>query len=106
MVFIETPSFTRLLGEILTDEEYTAFQRQLLANPEAGALIPGTGGLRKLRASAGGKGKRGGARVIYFLNANSEHCYLLLIYKKNTLENPSPSQLRQLRIAMTQSNEE
>ena len=103
MVFIETPTFTRLLASILSDEEYTAFQLQLLANPEAGALIPGSGGLRKLRTSVSGKGKRGGARVIYLLNSQREHCYLLLIYKKNSLENPTARQLRQLRLAITES---
>jgi hypothetical protein len=64
MIFIETSIFTRQVLELLTDEEYADLQSELAANPLAGDVIEGTGGLRKVRVAAKGKGKRGGARVI------------------------------------------
>ncbi len=103
MVFIETPIFTRALRETLSDEEYSTLQLRLIVDPEAGDLIPGSGGLRKIRVSSGGKGKRGGARVIYFLHPASQQCFLLLIYKKSALENPSLGQLKKIRTAIMQS---
>ncbi len=68
MVFIEAPAFTRHLGEYLSDDQFAAFQRMLLSAPDAGNVIQGTGGFRKVRWSdpGRGKGKRGGLRVIYY----------------------------------------
>ncbi len=66
MRFIETPIFTKELQHLLEDEEYRALQLALLFRPEQGSLIPGAGGLRKLRWRQKGKGKRGGCRVIYY----------------------------------------
>lgn len=63
--FIETRLFTKLVLEYLSDEDFGALQRALMANPEAGPVIPGSGGVRKLRWAAPGRGKRGGYRVIY-----------------------------------------
>ena len=65
MIFVETPIFTAQLRELLTDDEYSEFQKFLIRQPEAGDVIRETGGLRKVRWSAGDKGKRGGVRVIY-----------------------------------------
>lgn len=67
LVFLETPLFTRLLGDYLTDESYRELQRALMENPEMGDLMPGTGGFRKVRweDARRGKGKRGGLRVIF-----------------------------------------
>ena len=64
MVFIETPVFTRQVQELLSDEAYSAFQWYMALNPEAGDVIQGTRGLRKVRWSATGRGRRGGVRVI------------------------------------------
>jgi len=66
MVSIETPIFTRRTQSILEDDEYRLLQAQLIQKPDAGKIIPGSGGLRKLRWSASGHGKRGGIRVIYY----------------------------------------
>ena len=66
MVFIETSVFTRQVQELLTDEEYRQLQIVLLVHPDVGDLIQGSGGLRKMRWSAKGHGKRGGSRVIYY----------------------------------------
>ena len=67
MEFIESPLFTDLVHDYISDHEYAAFQAHLAIHPESGALIPGSGGLRKIRIAAGGKGKSGGARIIYYL---------------------------------------
>ena len=65
--FIETRLFTRLVQEYFSDEEYRRLQPELVKNPEAGPVIPGSGGVRKLRWAARGRGKRGGYRVVYFV---------------------------------------
>ena len=65
--FIETRLFTRLVLEYLSDEQYADLQMALVANPELGPVIAGTGGVRKLRWAAPGRGKRGGYRVIYYV---------------------------------------
>jgi len=66
MELIEAPGFTKQVERYFTHDEYYALQCALIYKPEAGAVIPGTGGLRKLRWGAGGKGKRGGVRVVYY----------------------------------------
>lgn len=66
MELIETPTFTRQIRELLADDDYREFQSRLAANPELGALIKGSGGIRKIRVGLSGRGKRGGARVIYY----------------------------------------
>jgi mRNA-degrading endonuclease RelE of RelBE toxin-antitoxin system len=66
MIIIETPLFTKQLLSNLSDEEYRLFQATLLERPDAGKVIPGGGGLRKVRWGLEGRGKSGGARVIYY----------------------------------------
>jgi len=66
VLLIETPTFTRQITGLLSDDEYSEFQSQLVANPKAGDVIPGSGGLRKIRWFRAGRGKRGGIRGIYF----------------------------------------
>jgi hypothetical protein len=69
LTFVETKLFTRLVQEYLSDDEYGALQQMLVANPQAGDVIPGAGGVRKVRWSVAGGGKRGGIRVIYYLRS-------------------------------------
>lgn len=65
--FVETRLFTKLVVEYLSDDDYAQLQRSLMTDPEAGPVIPGSGGVRKLRWGAPGRGKRGGYRVIYYV---------------------------------------
>jgi hypothetical protein len=81
LVFVETSLFTKMASD-LTDDELREAQDALLANPEAGRLIPGTGGARKLRVGTKGKGKRGGARIIYYYAPTASRIYLFVAYQK------------------------
>jgi hypothetical protein len=83
MRFVETPVFTAALRRHLSDEVYRALQLALLLRPEQGPIIPGSGGLRKLRWATAGHGKRGGLRVIYFWAPSEEAFYMLYVYAKN-----------------------
>ena len=94
MEIIETPIFTRKINEILSDDEYRRLQWELAINPEAGPLIPGCQGLRKLRWAIPGKGKRGGLRVIYYWYTQDEKIYMLLPYKKSKQEELTKKQLK------------
>jgi hypothetical protein len=95
--FIETPIFTEDVSNELSLEEYRQMQVALMLRPEQGAVIRGSGGLRKVRWGRSGKGKRGGLRGIYYWEAKSETFYMLTIYRKSKQENLSPGQLRILR---------
>ncbi len=96
MRFIETPVFTKEVRDLLADDEYRALQLALLFRPVQGAIIPGSGGLRKLHWGIGGRGKRGGLRVIYYWAAEEEIFYLLFVHAKNVQEDLTPLQLRVL----------
>jgi hypothetical protein len=95
--FVETRLFTRLVQEYLSDDEYGALQQALVRDREAGAVIPGSGGVRKLRWDATGRGKRGGLRVIYFLRTRQGQIWMLTIYPKNVAENIPAHGLRQIK---------
>ena len=97
MRFVETPVFTTAVTSLLAEEEYRQLQIALLIRPAQGTLIRGTGGLRKLRWGARGRGKRGGVRVIYYWHPAGELLYMLLIYAKSDQDDVTPSQLRVLR---------
>jgi mRNA-degrading endonuclease RelE of RelBE toxin-antitoxin system len=95
--FVETRLFTKLVLEYLSDEEFGALQRALMANPEAGPVIPGSGGVRKLRWAAPGRGKRGGYRVIYYVKRANGVIWLLTMYPKNVADNIPATFLRRIR---------
>ncbi|MDJ0817785.1 MAG: hypothetical protein QNJ58_16365 [Desulfobacterales bacterium] len=97
MLFIETPIFTKLVTDLMPDDEYRKIQLALVLRPEAGKIIPGSGGLRKIRWKSSGSGKRGGLRLIYFWDVLEDRIYMLLIYKKSKQEDLTPSQLKILR---------
>lgn len=95
--FVETKLFTRLVQEYLSDDDYAKLQQALLVDPESGAIIPGSGGVRKLRWGGAGRGKRGGVRVIYFLRTRQGQIWMLTLYAKNVAENIPASLLRKIR---------
>jgi mRNA-degrading endonuclease RelE of RelBE toxin-antitoxin system len=82
MTIIETPIFTRRIKTILTDEQYRELQNELIAHPEAGKIISGSGGIRKLRWGGSGRGKRGGSEIIYYWFSQKEVILRLFIYSK------------------------
>ena len=92
----ETPVFQRYVAEVWVDIEREQFITFIAASPEAGVLISGSGGCRKVRWSTAGVGKRGGARVIYFI-AGDGVVWLLIVYKKAKFDNLPTSFLAQLK---------
>lgn len=83
MIFVETHYFTSRLPRYLSDDEYRELQTYLAERPEAGDRIPGGGGLRKLRWAAGGHGKSGGVRVIYYWLRADEQIFLFTLFRKS-----------------------
>ena len=96
MEFIETSTFTKLIYTFLTDDEYLGLQVFLLQHPGAGKIVPGSGGVRKLRWAMSGKGKRGGVRVIYYFKRQENEIWMLTIYGKSEMENIPARVLRQI----------
>ena len=97
MIFFETPVFTRQIKTLSDDGSYRELQLQLMMRPDAGDLIPHSGGLRKIRMGLSGRGKRGGARVIYYWMKSKSQIYMLLAYAKNEQDNLTVEQLKTLR---------
>ena len=83
MVFIETSAFSKYLPDYLSDEDYHALQSYLMQKPDAGAIVRGTGGIRKVRWAPVGKGKRGGVRVIYYWKRPDHEIWMLTIFSKS-----------------------
>ncbi|MGM0785037.1 MAG: transcriptional regulator [Pseudomonadota bacterium] len=100
MLFIETSKFTKLLPDYLTDEEYRGLQTYLLKKPDAGDLIKGSGGVRKIRWSLAGSGKRGGVRVIYYWKVSEHEIWLLTLYSKSERASIPGHMLRQIAEAI------
>jgi len=96
MEFIEATAFTRHVYKYLSEEEYQKLQSYLLQNPEAGKVIPKSGGLRKVRWGIAGKGKSGGVRVIYYFKQAENEIWLLTIYSKGEAENIPAHILREI----------
>jgi mRNA-degrading endonuclease RelE of RelBE toxin-antitoxin system len=96
MLFVETPVFTVLVRKALNDDEYRALQAALLLRPEQGAVIRGSGGLRKIRWGKVGRGKRGALRVIYCWEPKRQTCYMLFVYSKSEQGDLSAAQVRGL----------
>jgi len=96
MRFVETPVFTVAIARHVDDEEYRHLQIALMLRPEQGVLIPGSGGLRKLRWAKAGSGKRGGLRIIYYWAPAVRVVYMLYAYAKNEQGDLTPAQMRTL----------
>ena len=102
LTFVETPLFSRQLGECVEDEDFRAFQNELLKNPDQGDLLVGCRSLRKTRMAFAGRGKSGGARVIYLHLPEDHILYLFLLFKKSNTANLSKSQRNQLGVLADQ----
>lgn len=84
MVILETAAFTRRIRALLDDESYRELQNALLERPQLGDLISGSGGIRKLRWAVSGRGKRGGARILYYWITTRDQVFMLTAYPKST----------------------
>jgi hypothetical protein len=102
--FVEAPFFAQLLPDYLSDDDYRALQQSLARDPEAGDIIPGTGGFRKLRWAdrRRGKGKRGGLRVIYYYFIADNQIWLMTLHDKDEVADLSPNERRLLKAAIEQ----
>ena len=98
VTFVEAKGFTRRLKAMMADADYHELQRELLNNPDRGAVMPGCGGLRKVRwgDTGRGKGKRGGVRIIYLSIPEASRIYLLDIYGKDEKDDLSAAERREL----------
>ena len=97
MEFIETPTFTRLVLQLMEDDDYAELQVALAQRPDMGKIISGGGGIRKMRWAGSGRGKRGGLRIIYFWQTANEQIWMLLVYPKNVRDDLTRDEIRQLK---------
>ena len=97
MVIVETTIFTRLIQELVSDDEYKELQEALVSRPDLGDLIKGSGGIRKARWNLEGTGKSGGVRVIYYWVVNDDHIRMLYVYPKGKQANLTRAQVAQLK---------
>ena len=97
ITFIEHPTFTKQITELLSDDEYKDLQNSLAANPHQGAVIPGLSGLRKVRVALPGRGKRGGARIIYLVMLKVGTMFMLYAYSKGDIADMSSDQNKRVR---------
>lgn len=106
MIIIETSVFTRRIKELMSDDEYKDLQEALVSRPDMGAIIQGTGGLRKVRWKLEGKGKSGGVRAIYYWMTEDEQIYMLYVYPKNEQENLTAEQKKVLKLIVERWSDE
>ena len=97
LTFIEATLFTKRIIELGAEETYRALQNELAANPDASDVIAGMGGLRKIRLSLPGRGKRGAARTLYLLFTRAETIVFLMVYTKNDFEDLPPDVKKAVR---------
>jgi mRNA-degrading endonuclease RelE of RelBE toxin-antitoxin system len=96
MKFIETSIFTKQVEKLLPDVNYRMLQSSLMLKPDAGAVIKGSDGLRKVRWNLPGAGKRGSLRIIYYFD-RPESIYMIFMYKKDDLSDLTPDQVKILK---------
>ena len=96
MIFVETKLFTSRILDAMSDDEYAALQDHLSRHPDVGALIPGAGGVRKVRWAGSGRGKRGGSRLIYYWDCG-DRILMLYVYLKNERENLTEGQKKMMK---------
>ena len=96
MEFIEATAFTKHVYDYLSEDEYSGLQSFLFQHPDAGKVVPRSGGVRKIRWAMAGKGKSGGVRVIYYFKRQDDEIWLLTIYSKSKTENIPAHILREI----------
>jgi hypothetical protein len=96
LTVVETSAFARRAEKLLSIEEHEELLFSLALHPESGDEIPGTGGVRKVRFAARGKGKSGGVRVIYYFFDEENPLYAIFLYGKNEQANLTPEQKREV----------
>ena len=106
LAFIYLTSFERTAASILTDDEMWTVELQVLANPRAGTVVPGTGGVRKPRVAVPGQGKRGAVRVIYLYVGDKERVSFILAYAKNQKSTRTEAEKHQIAAVVRQLKEE
>ena len=97
MIFIETPTFTKIILSLLDDDNYKELQESLINKPEQGDVIKGSGGLRKMRWNTENKGKSGGCRIIYYSITEQNKILMIFAYPKNKQENLTKDQIKVLK---------
>lgn len=100
MIFIETSLFTKILPSYLSDEDYRGLQSYLLQKPDAGDIVRGSGGVRKIRWAPSGSGKSGGVRAIYYWKKSEHEMWMLTMYSKSERASISGSALKQIAEAI------
>ena len=100
MIFVETPTFTRRIVDLMDDDEYRELQSCVAEHPGIGKVIPGSGGMRKLRWAGSGRGKRSGLRLIYCWWIAKDRISMLFIYCRNEQADLTPEQVKLLRRAL------
>jgi len=103
MIFIETRLFTKLLSNYLSDDEYRGLQAYLIQKPNAGDIVRGSGGVRKVRWSRDGGGKSGGVRVIYYWEKSESEIWMLTIYAKSERATISGPDLKRILEAVNRA---
>jgi hypothetical protein len=98
LTVVETTAFARRAGKLLTTEEYEELISYLAFHPEAGDEIPGTGGVRKVRFAAKGKGKSGGVRAVYYYYDDANPLFAIFLYGKNEQADLAPAQAKEVAV--------
>lgn len=105
LTLVEHPTFTKNALRVFEDDEYRELQAELAADPKSGDVIPSLGGLRKMRWAAKGKGKRGGARIIYLHLPKADTIYLFYLFTKGDITDLTPDQKKQVVKLVTEIKE-
>lgn len=104
MIFVETRAFSRQVMSLLPDDDYREVQEHLTDHPDAGVIIQGTGGIRKLRWASHGHGKSGGVRIIYYWAVAKDRILLLFMYPKSESDDLSSEERKVLRRIVEQED--
>lgn len=96
MIFVETPTFTKRILDLVSDDDYAELQKYLSETPEAGDIVEGTGGLRKVRMATN-KGKSSGARIIYYYFKSDSQIAMVFVFAKNEQSNLTATQKKALK---------